>query len=64
VIIARRIAMMELLLVVLILALVAYCVQYLGLPEPYGKVLQVILIVILIVAIAQFALGRPMWVLR
>lgn len=56
--------MLELIVVVLVLALVAYCVQYLHLPEPYSKVLQVVLIVLLIIAIVQFALGRPVWVLR
>ena len=55
---------LELIILVLVLALVAYCVQFLHLPEPYAKVIQVILIVLLIIAIVQFALGKPLLVLR
>jgi hypothetical protein len=47
----------ELLMVALVLGVVAYCVQYLGLPEPFGKIVQVVLVVILLIAILRFAGG-------
>lgn len=56
--------MPELVILVLVLALVAYCVQCIGLPEPYGKIINAILIVALIIVVVQFALGRPIVVLR
>lgn len=49
--------MIDLLILCVVLGLVAYCVKFLSLPEPFGKIIQVVLVVILIVGILRFAGG-------
>lgn len=49
--------MVTLISIILFLALIAYIVTYMKLPEPYGKVIQVILLVLMIVAIGRFING-------
>ncbi len=46
-----------LILIVVALGLAAYVVRFFKLPEPYGTVLQVVLLVALLVAIFKFATG-------
>ncbi len=49
--------MLQLLCIILFLAFIAYVVTYMKLPEPYGKLIQIILLVLVIVAVGQFATG-------
>ncbi len=57
--------MIDLLVLCVVLGVVAYLVGFLGLPDPYAKLIQVVLVLILIVAVLRFALGgAPVLVLR
>ena len=42
---------------ILFLAVVAVVVQYMKLPEPYAKVIQLILLVVLLVGVAKYLFG-------
>ncbi len=46
--------MVALICIVLFLAMVAYIVSYMKVPEPYGKIIQVILLIALIYAVGKF----------
>jgi hypothetical protein len=49
--------MIDLLVLTLALGVVAYLVGFLELPDPFGKIIRIVLVVILIVAVLRFAVG-------
>ncbi len=56
--------MIDLLIMCVVLGVVAYLIGFLELPDPYAKLIRVLLILILIVAVLRFAfVGRPLVIL-
>jgi hypothetical protein len=49
--------MIDLLIMCLVLGVVAYLLKFLPLPDPFGKIVYAVLVVILIVAVIRFATG-------
>lgn len=47
-----------LIVIVVVLGIVAYVVEYMKLPNPYGRIVQLLLLCGLIYAIVKFAFGQ------